>query len=105
MSTFAAVILAVLAMLLAFVLIVAVPALAGKLLFRWSKARVKYVVSQSTSAIVTSVVTSLIVTGLVLLIGVVFKQQWAFSGGLLIVYTFWVAIKAVRQAIRESKRM
>jgi len=47
----------------------------------------------------------MIVTGLILLVGLVFKQQWAFSGGLLIVYTFWIAIKAVRQNIRQSKNM
>ena len=105
MSTLAAIVFAILVIALAFVLIVALPVLAGKLFFRWSKKRVQYIVSQSTGTIVTSVVTSLIITGLILLIGLVFHQQWAFSGGLLIVYTFWTAIKAVRQAIQQSKRM
>lgn len=105
MNTFTAIVFAILVMLLAFALIVAIPVLSGKLFFRWSQQRVKYVVSESTSAIVTSVVTSLIITGLILLVGLLFKQQWAFSGGLLIVYTFWIAIKAVRLAIQQSKRM
>ncbi len=105
MSTFAAVVFAVIVVILVYALIVALPVLAGKLLFRWSKQRVKYIVSQSASTIITSVVTSLVITGLILLVGMVFKQQWAFSGGLLIVYTFWIAIKAVRQNIRQSKNM
>ena len=105
MSTFAAVIFAILVVLLVYVLIVALPVLAGKLLFHWSKQRVKFIVSQSTGTIITSVVTSLIITGLILLVGLVFKQQWAFSGGLLIIYTFWIAIKAVRQNIRQSKNL
>lgn len=105
MSTFAVVIFAILVVLLVYVLIVALPVLAGKLLFRWSKQRVKFIVSQSTGTIITSVVTSLIITGLILLVGLVFKQQWAFSGGLLIIYTFWIAIKAVRQNIRQSKNL
>jgi len=105
MSTFAAIVFAILTIILAFVLIVALPVLAGKLFFRWSARRVRYIVSQSTSAIVTSVVTSLIITGLILLVGLVFHQQWAFSGGLLIVYTFWTAIRTVRQAIEQSKHM
>ena len=105
MNVLSTIILAILVMLLAFVLVVALPVLVGKLLFHWSKARTRYIVSQSTSAIVTSLVITLIITGLILLVGVVLKQQWAFSGGLLIVYTFWTAIKAVRQAILQSKRM
>ena len=105
MNTFTAILFAILVMLLAFVLIVAVPVLIGKLFFHWSKNRVKAIVSQSTSAIVTSVVTSLIITGLILLIGLVFNQQWAFSGGLLILFTFWTAIKSVRQAIQQTRRM
>lgn len=105
MNTFAAIVFAILVMILAFALIVALPVLVGKLFFHWSAGRVKYIVSQSTSTIVTSVVTTLIITGLILLVGLVFRQQWAFSGGLLIVYTFWTAIKSVRQAIQQSKRM
>ena len=72
MSTFAVVIFAILVVLLVYVLIVALPVLAGKLLFRWSKQRVKFIVSQSTGTIITSVVTSLIITGLILLVGLVF---------------------------------
>ena len=105
MSTVMVVLFAVLVVILAFVLIVAIPVLVGKLFFRWSGNRVKYIVSQSVSAIVTSLVASLIITGLILLVGLVFKQQWAFSGGLLIVYTFWIAIKAVIASIRGSGRM
>ena len=105
MSTFAAIVFAILVIILAFVLIVALPVLFGRLFLHWSDQRVKYIVSQSTSSIVSSVVMSLIITGLILLVGLLFKQQWAFSGGLLIVYTFWTAIKAVRQNIAASKGM
>ena len=105
MRIFAAIVFAILVIILAFALIVALPVLVGKLFFRWSKQRVQYIVSQSTSAIISSVVMSLVITGLILLVGLVFKQQWAFSGGLLIVYTFWIAIKSVRQAIQQSRGM
>jgi len=88
-----------------FFLIVIIPVFFGKLLFRWSGSRVRHVFSQSMSTIVAAVVGSLLLTGLILLIGMVFKQEWAFSGGLLIVYTFWIAIKAVRENIRSSKGM
>jgi hypothetical protein len=88
-----------------FLLIVIIPIIVGKLFFRWSRRRVRYVFSESMSIIVASVVGSLILTGLILLVGIVFKQQWAFSGGLLLVYTFWIAIKAVRENIRNSRGM
>ena len=78
MSTVVAIVFAFLTIILAFVLIVSLPVLAGKLFFRWSARRVRTIVSQSTSAIVTSVVTSLIITGLILLVGLVFHQQWHF---------------------------
>ena len=105
MNTLIVIISVILIMVVAFVLIVAVPVLIGRLLFRWSAQRMKYIFSQSMSTIVTSVVVSLIISGLILLVGLVFKQEWAFSGGLLFVFTFWTAIKAVRQAIKNSKRL
>ena len=88
-----------------FLLIVIIPVIVGKLLFRWSGRRVRYVLIESLSTIIASAVGALVLTGLILLVGMVFKQQWAFSGGLLLIYTFWVAIKAVRDQIRTSKGM
>ena len=105
MNVIAAILFAVLIIVIVFALIVAIPIAIGKLLFRWSGNRIKYIFTQSMSTIVGTVVGTLILTGLTLLIGVVFKQKWAFSGGLLIVYTFWIAIKAVRENIQNSKRM
>lgn len=88
-----------------FLLIVIIPIIVGKLLFRWSGRSVRYVFHESISSITAAVVGSLVLTGLVLLVGMVFEQQWAFSGGLLVVYTFWIAIKAVWENIRNSKGM
>lgn len=105
MKALAIIIISLLVMALAFILVVAIPVFIGKLLFHWSKQRVKYIVSNSLSTIFTSLITSLIITGLILLIGILFKQQWAFSGGLLIVYVFWMAIKTVSENIKNSKRM
>ena len=105
MNTLIVILFAVLIMVLAYALIVLMPVLVGKLIFRWSKARVRYIVTEAAGTIVSSVVASLVLTGLILLVGLAFKQEWAFSGGLLILYTFWTAIKAVRDAIRQSKGM
>ena len=96
---------AILVAAVALVLIVGIPVLFGKVFLHWSKRRVQYIVSQTVSTVVSMVVVSLTVTGLGLFIGVVFHQEWAFSGGLLFVYTFWVAIKAVRNNIRNSRHM
>lgn len=105
MNTFLVILMALIVVILAFMLIVCIPVLFGKLFFKWSKQRVKYIFSTSFSTIVSTVIVSLILTGLILLIGVVFKAQWAFSGGLLIVFVFWTAIKSVIQCIKESKNM
>ena len=105
MNTILAIITAVFIIVAMFFLIVVIPIIFGKLLFRWSGKRIRYIFSQSLSTIVSAVIGSLILTGLILLVGMVFKQQWAFSGGLLLVYTFWIATKAVRENIRASKGM
>ena len=96
---------ALLVLLLAYALVVLLPVLVGKLFLRWSRVRCGYVLKESFSAILGSLVVSLILTGLILLIGFIFKQKWAFSGGLLFVYLFWVSIKTVRETIRSSKGM
>ena len=105
MGVFEAIFGAIALLVLAYLLIVLIPVVIGKLLFRWSGQRMRYIISQSMSTIVGSVVGSLVLTGFILLIGVVFNQQWAFSGGLLLVYTFWTAIKAVKENIKASKGM
>lgn len=99
------VIFAVVIVAAVFFLIVVIPIIFGRLFFHWSAPRARFVFSQSLSTIVAAVIGSLVLTGLILLVGIVLKQQWAFSGGLLLVYTFWIAIKAVRENIRNSKRM
>jgi hypothetical protein len=88
-----------------FLLIVGIPIIFGKLFFRWSGRRIHYIFFESIGTIVGALVGTLLLTGLILLIGLVFKQEWAFSGGLLIVYTFWIAIKTVRENIKISKGM
>ena len=105
MKIVAAIIFAVVIIIVVFMLIVLIPVIVGKLFFKWSKNRIKYILSKSLSSIMGAVVISLILTGLILLVGMVFKATWAFSGGLLIVYTLWVAIKSVIQAVKESKYM
>jgi len=105
MGIFLTIIGAIVIIAIVFLLIVIIPVIGGKLLFRWSGRRVRYVLSESLSTIIASAVGSLVLTGLILLIGMVFKQQWAFSGGLLLIYVFWIAIKTVRDNIRASKGM
>ena len=99
------IIFSVIIIAIVFFLIVIIPVVVGKLLFRWSGRRMRYVISESMSSIVAAVVGSLLLTGLVLLVGMVFKQEWAFAGGMLIIYTFWIAIKAVKEKIRNSRGM
>jgi len=99
----ATIIFSIAIIMFAFSIIVVIPLIVGKLLFRWSGRRVRYVFSESMSTIVVAVVVSLLFTGFVLLVGIVFEQQWAFSGGLLVVYTFWIAIKSVWKNIRDSE--
>jgi len=105
MGIFLTIIGAIVIIAIVFLLIVIIPVIGGKLLFRWSGRRVRYVLAESLSTIIASAVGSLVLTGLILLIGMVFKQQWAFSGGLLLIYVFWIAIKTVRDNIRASKGM
>lgn len=88
-----------------FFLIVVIPILFGKLFFRWSRKRIRYIFSESLSSIIAIVIGSLVLTGLILLVGVVLKREWAFSGGLFLIYTLWEAIKTVRENIQFSKDM
>jgi len=86
-------------------LIAIIPVAFGKLIFRWSGRRIRHILIESMSTIIATAVGSLVLTGLVLLVGMVFNQQWAFSGGILLLYTFWIAIKAVRENIGNSRGM
>ncbi|HHW93635.1 MAG TPA: hypothetical protein GX734_03985 [Clostridiaceae bacterium] len=103
MDIFLTIIGAVVIVAFVFFLIVVIPIIFGKLFLRWSGKRMRYVFSESLSTILAAVIGSLVLTGLILLIGLVFKKQWAFSGGLLLVYTFWIAIKVVRENIWRSR--
>lgn len=105
MKTLGQIVIIILIVLSVFLLIVGVPIAFGKLFLGWSNRRIKYIFSNSVSSVMSSVVISLILTGLILLVGLVFKQQWAFSGGLLLVYLLWVSIKSIVGFIRNSRGM
>lgn len=105
MKTLGQIVIIILIVLSIFLLIVGVPIAFGKLFLGWSNRRIKYIFSNSVSSVMSSVVISLILTGLILLVGLVFKQQWAFSGGLLLVYLLWVSIKSIVGFIRNSRGM
>ncbi|MCL2083739.1 MAG: hypothetical protein FWH06_00590 [Oscillospiraceae bacterium] len=70
-----------------------------------SKRRFKYIIKETTVSMLVFLVGSLCLTGFALLIGYVFKQNWAFSAPMLIVLLIWNWIKSVRQAFRDSKGM
>lgn len=105
MEVLGQIIIIILIVLGVFLLIAGIPIAFGKVFLRWSNRRVKYIFTNSMSSVLSSVVISLILTGLILLIGLIFKQQWAFSGGLLLLYLFWAAIKSIRGFIKSSKGM
>ena len=105
MKTVGQIVIIILIVLSVFLLVVGVPIAFGKLFLGWSNRRIKYIFSNSVSSFMSSVVISLILTGLILLVGLVFKQQWAFSGGLLLVYLLWVSIKSIVGFIRNSRGM
>ena len=105
MNTVMIILMAVLCIALALFLIVGLPVLFGRLFLKWSKERAKFIFSQSFSEIVASVVLSLIISGIILLVGLLLKKDWAFSGGLLFLYTFYTAIKTVRANIKASRAM
>lgn len=90
---------------LVLLLIVGLPILFGKIFLHWSKQRTKYIFSKTSSTVITSVILSSIITLIGLFIGFVFHQEWAFSGGLLFLYTFWIAIKSTRENIRNSRNL
>jgi len=104
-KTVGQIVIIILIVLSVFLLVVGVPIAFGKLFLGWSNRRIKYIFSNSVSSVMSSVVISLILTGLILLVGLVFKQRWAFSGGLLLVYLFWVSIKSIVGFIRNSRGM
>lgn len=89
----------------ALLLIVGIPVLFGKVFLHWSNRRIKFIVSNTAGEVITMVVVSAVITLIGLFIGFVFKREWAFSGGLLFAYTFWVAIKSVRTNIRNSRHL
>ena len=88
-----------------FLLMIGLPIAIGKVLLGWSNKRIKYIFTNSMSSVFQSVTISLILTGLVLLVGIVFRQQWAFSGGLLLVYLLWTTTKTIIEYIKSSKNM
>lgn len=105
MNTVGAIFAALIILLLAYALVVLIPVGFGKLFLSWSGKRCRYILSQSFSSMIVSLVVTLVLTGLILFVGVVFKQQWAFSGGLLFVYIFWLSIKTVVNNIKLSRGM
>ena len=105
MNTIMAVIFAFILYLLVLLVIVAIPIGFGMLFLRWSKKRAAFIFSETASEVATGVIGTLVLSGLILLIGSLFKAKWAFSGGLLFVYTFWLAIKSVAKNIKGSRGM
>ena len=105
MKTVGQIVIIILIVLSVFLLIVGVPIAFGKLFLGWSNRRIKYIFSNSLSSVMSPVVISLILTGMILLVGLVFKQRWAFSGGLLLVCLLWVSIKSIVGFIRNSRGM
>lgn len=105
MEVLGEIVIIVLLVLGIYLIIVGIPILFGKIFLGWSNQRISYIFSNSMATVISSVVVSLIVTGIALLIGIVFNQPWAFSGGLLILYMFWITIKSVYGFIKESRRM
>ena len=105
MNVIGTIIIILLIVIAFFLVIVGIPILFGKLFLKWSNRRINYIFTNSMTTVLTNVVISLIITGLTLLIGIVFKQQWAFSGGLLLVYILWLTVKAIAIHIKESKNM
>ena len=105
MNTIETILLAVILYVLVMLLIVAVPVGFGRLFLRWSGKRASFIFSQTASDVAAGVVGTLILSGLILLVGSLLQAKWAASGGLLLVYTFWIAIKAVANNIKSSRRM
>lgn len=105
MKIFGTIIIIVLIVLVVFLLIAGIPIVFGKVFLGWSNRRVKYIFSNSMSSVLSSVFISLIITGISLLVGVLFRQKWAFSGGLLLIYLFWTTIRSIVDFIKSSKGM
>ena len=70
-----------------------------------SKQRIKYILKEATGATIGCLVGTLILTGLVLFVGFILRQDWVFSAPLLILILIWNLYTTVRDAIRDSKGM
>ena len=53
-----------------FILIAAIPLLFGKIFLKWSNKRVRYIFLQSMETVITNTVSSIILTGILLFIGI-----------------------------------
>ncbi len=67
--------------------------------------RVQYVIRESLTSVLIFLIGSLVLTGITLLVGLVFKQDWFFAPGILIIALFWYLIKSIYKAIKDSKYM
>lgn len=105
MNTLLIILSAIIIVIVVYFLIVAIPLLFGKLFLHWSGKRIRYIASQSFSDIISSVIGTLMLSGLALLLGVILKQRWAFAIGLFIMFTFRAVIKSVAQNIKASANM
>ena len=70
-----------------------------------SKRRFKYIMKESMSSFIYLILGTLFLTGFVLLVGKVFNQEWAFSAGLFVILFIWYFIKAIYNAIKDSRGM
>jgi hypothetical protein len=57
------------------------------------------------SSFLALIVGSLVLTGFVLLVGKLLKQDWAFSAGLFIIIFIWYFFKSIYNAIKSSRGM
>ena len=70
-----------------------------------SKRRFMYIVKESMSSFLYLLAGSLVLTGIVLLVGIVFKQEWAFSFGIFFILFIWYFFKSIYNAIKNSRGM
>ena len=70
-----------------------------------SKRRFMYIVKESTSSFIYLIIGTLVLAGFGLLVGKVFKQDWAFSSGLFVILFIWYFIKSIYNAIKNSRGM
>lgn len=65
--------------------------------------RLNYIFKETGWFIILFILGSLFLTGIALIIGHIFNQNWVFAPGILILALFYYTIKKVIKTIKESK--